>query len=109
MSKKGLAGLVLVAVALMGAAGNAQATQPGCYIFNEPEWEGEGRYLQPNTRYDRLDRFRRSVKSVMLSIGCRLDVYEREDFNGPRHEFDEDRKRVGAWETKIESLNCRCE
>lgn len=103
--------IVTSSVVLAGVlwSGLAHATQPGCYIFREPEWEGQARYLLPNTQFDRLDLFRNHVKSVMVSQACRLEVFEREGFNGGKHEFDDDRKRVGSWENRVESLRCRCE
>ncbi|MFM1815361.1 MAG: Syncollin [Pseudomonadota bacterium] len=102
---------VALAFLLLGSlvAMPVSAHQPGCLIFNEEEWEGQGRYLQPNTQYSSLDAFRNRTKSVMLSPACRLVVFERENFNGSKHEFDQDRKRLGSWETKVESLRCRCE
>jgi hypothetical protein len=96
----------LILACLLAAPVNAM--QPGCFIFNQEEWEGQARYLQPNTRYGSLDSFRNSTKSVMVSRSCRVVVFERERFEGPKREFDEDRKRLGSWENKVESLRCQC-
>lgn len=96
-------------LSLMAVSTSSYAAQPGCYIFEQEEWEGRARYLQPNTKFDRLDAFRDNVRSVMVTPACRIEAFEREDFNGPKKEFDDDRKRLGSWADKIESLRCVCE